>query len=231
MKVWWSESPAPGNFGDVLTPHILNHFRIKFNKTSRDQADTLCIGSIAKHASPNMTMIGTGAMRRSDKIHPQANWLFARGPHTRNIILRDGGSCPDFYGDLGLLLPFLVGRPPSSNRLGIVPHYVDFEETRRKYPNHKVINVLNQNPLDVAREIASCEKIISSSLHGIIAAHAYGIPAAWVQLSDKLAGDGVKFEDHYAAVGLQPIKSTIESPVYQFGIFNTENILEAICSL
>jgi len=83
---------------------------------------------------------------------------------------------------------------------------------KSRYDN--VIDILNKDPLEVARQIASCRKIVSSSLHGIIAAHAYGIPAAWVEFSNQLAGDGIKFADHFASVSSELIKSSESNTVF-----------------
>jgi hypothetical protein len=56
-------------------------------------------------------------------------------------------------------------------------------------------------------EVNRCEYILSTSLHGLIVCHAYGIPAAWCEVPDgeaKLPGDGTKFHDHMLSVGLEP---------------------------
>jgi hypothetical protein len=51
--------------------------------------------------------------------------------------------------------------------------------------------------------LTSCRRIISSSLHGIIFAHAFDIPAAWVKISPRVIGDGFKFFDYYSSIGFQ----------------------------
>ena len=216
MKVWWSKSPKPGNLGDILTPYILDHFGIRYKYTSKPRsAEALCIGSIAKFAQKDTIVLGTGTMRESDVLNKDADWRFVRGPKTREIILRDGGDCPEIYGDPALLMPLIVPPQTQTMSLGYVPHYVDYEYVKTRYAGQNIINVLNPNPLETVKQIAQCEKIISSSLHGIIIAHAYGIPAAWVEFSDKLSGDGIKFTDHFATMGLDCVKYTEGNVAYQ----------------
>lgn len=42
-------------------------------------------------------------------------------------------------------------------------------------------------------QINECESILSSSLHGIICEDTYGIPVAWIKLSDQILGDDFKY--------------------------------------
>ena len=214
MKVKWYVEP--NNLGDVLTPFVLDHFLIKHEYVDDVQnADTLCIGSIARLALPGQSVFGSGRIRLDEKADPRVNWKFVRGPLTRENVLQQGGTCPEIYGDPALLLPDFCPASQVIHNVGIVPHYQDFSYVNSKhFLTHHVINLVSKNSLSVAREISSCRRIISSSLHGIIAAHAYGIPAAWVRLS-KLHGDGTKFQDYFQSVGIKnaPV-STIENPVY-----------------
>jgi len=209
---WWTQ---PQNFGDVLTPHLLDHFGIKYKYVDDVKyAEALFIGSIARLALPGQKVFGSGCIRKDEKAEPRAVWKFVRGPLTRENVLKHGGECPEIYGDAALLLPDFCPAPSfKKNQIGIVPHYQDWI-FGSKYSTFTPINVVNENALAVAKKIASCEKIISSSLHGIIAAHAYGIPAAWVEFS-KLHGDGIKFQDYFASVGIKNApKSTPEKPIY-----------------
>ncbi len=53
---------------------------------------------------------------------------------------------------------------------------------------------------EVAREIASCEAVLSSSLHGLVFSDALGVPNAHIKIGDGLVGGLFKFQDHDSAV-------------------------------
>jgi hypothetical protein len=206
---WFKGVP---NYGDILTPYILSRLNIPYKYTPKERCDSLFIGSIAKLARPAVNIYGSGFIRKADPVCPTANWHFVRGPLTRQMVIDAGGKCPEIYGDVALILPRLIPAEEKVFDVGYCPHGVE----NHLFPNnaHK-IRMYHPDVANTTRQITKCKKIISSSLHGIIVAMAYGIPAAYVSMSDKLSGDGMKFVDFYRSVGLEPVLSTIEKPVYQ----------------
>jgi hypothetical protein len=68
-KVWWlGGSDGRGNFGDVLTPYILDYFNIEYRFVKKHSAaDILCVGSIARRANQNTTVLGSGIIDSSKR--------------------------------------------------------------------------------------------------------------------------------------------------------------------
>jgi pyruvyltransferase len=129
-----------------------------------------------------------------------------RGKLTKDALDKMGLDCPEVYGDPALLLPMVYNpKIEKKHKIGIVPHYVD--------KGHAILKALIQEEgalfIDIEagknwkkfiRQVKSCDMILSSSLHGIIVAEAYGIQNAWVRFSDNVLGDGYKFRDYYSSV-------------------------------
>jgi len=203
LKFWWSRGPAPGNMGDVITPHILNGFNIAHEWAERGEADYFSTGSIIRFAGPGQKVIGSGIMWSTEAPNPAAEYLAVRGPLTRAAVLDSGGDCPEVYGDPALLLPDFY-RPvlKKQYRRLFVPHYTDRVVLTSRHPKMPWADPIRANPLHVVRDILRARTVLSSSLHGLVVAHAYGIPAAWVRLSDNLSGDDIKFYDYAASVGI-----------------------------
>lgn len=207
INVWWPTQPKPGNFGDIITPFIIKKmsgYTATYSGHPFTKPTLLSTGSIINKATANTTVWGSGAMNAADAPSSDATYLAVRGPITRDLILKRGGKCPANYGDPALLLPHLYKfEKDEKYDIGIVPHYVDYNDIVTKYKNNKnikVINLLNADPTLPLKEMLQCRNLISSSLHGIIAAAAYGIPVSWVKFSDKLYGDGTKFMDFFQSI-------------------------------
>jgi GT2 family glycosyltransferase len=117
-------------------------------------------------------------------------------------------------GDPGLLARLLV--PPRAEvagpsrrlRLGIVPHYVDVDEPILatllcRFPSARLVQV-GEAPLEFLMQLGECDVVLSSAMHGLIAADSLGIPNARMRLSDRLTGGDWKFRDYYSAFGVEP---------------------------
>jgi hypothetical protein len=131
---------------------------------------------------------------------PRAKILALRGPLTAQGVPGDY-----ILGDAALLANELVS-VDKRYQLGIVPHWSDTVlEHRHEFKGFspRIIRP-DGDPLEVLREIGRCRKIVSSSLHGIIVADAFGIGRR-TELAPLIVKEGglFKFKDHAACMGLE----------------------------
>jgi pyruvyltransferase len=172
------------------------------------------IGSIAHWSDEHSVLWGCGLIADRLSFCPPAEVLALRGHLTRDSLTARGIHCCDLLGDVGLLLPELIAPEVPVNPLGLVPHYVDrdsaFVETCRR-EGVPIVDV-HASPEAYVEQLTSCRRIVSSSLHGVILAHAYGIDAAWVRISDRVHGNGFKFLDYYSSLGVSARDVPMLSP-------------------
>lgn len=197
------------NFWDILWPYLLEKISGKVPNRVRKHCFTpyyLTIWSILSNSNKNALVWWSGIISKKENVNKPHKIYSVRWPKTRERLLELWYDCPEIYGDPALLIRnFYTPKTQKTYQLWIIPHYVDYEKVcNLQLPkNVKIINILD--PIEkVIDEIYSCEKTISSSLHGIIVSHTYNIPSIWVEFSKKLAGDGVKFEDYFLSVWLEP---------------------------
>lgn len=198
VNVWWSITPKPGNLGDIITPNALAHFGVNFRKVAKTtDGKLLATGSIVRFAKDKDIIWGSGMIDRKDKINHRSRYLCVRGPITGQRT-----RC-DMIGDPGLLMPLIYPATydKSKHELAIIPHYIDKHASISIAENK--IDILTNNVEHTCKLIAAQNGVISSSLHGIIIAHAYGIPAGWWKPSNNLTGDDVKFLDYAESVNIQ----------------------------
>jgi pyruvyltransferase len=135
-----------------------------------------------------------------------ARILAVRGPLTRELV---DGEVPETYGDPAVLLPRMY-RPQGAQAtydVGLLPHYVDRDIVGSYDPAVKVIDV-SRPWREVVDAVTACDVVISSSLHGIIVAEAYGIPTAWLVATDRIIGGRFKFWDYYLSCDREPPEPT-----------------------
>lgn len=186
----------------------------------------LCIGTLLdgdKYKDKHTIIWGSGCSGADRGLPTPQKVLAVRGPKSREYLLSQGIDCPEVYGDPALLLP-MVYKPrrdvqcsisassvqevqKASYRLGIIPHVVDLhhpviEEIRAKHADEILIIDLAhyEKWTDVIDQICSCERILSSSLHGLIVSDAYQVPSCWIELSGKISGGYFKFVDYASSV-------------------------------
>lgn len=192
------------NFGDQLSPAILEYAtgcRPTY-VTRRYRGKILGIGSILQAVPAEGDIVwGSGALEDQPFEAPTGvTFLAVRGPLTRGLIR--GAEVPEVYGDPACLLPLFYNPSIEKRyRLGVVPHFRDFDMAVIDDPATKLIDVRDEWRR-VVDQILACDVIISSSLHGLITAESYGIPASWAQIGDSVPDQSdFKYQDYYLATG------------------------------
>ena len=211
VPAFWCRIPSRGNVGDRLTPWLIERVTGRYPRFVRP-ADpgpkVIAAGSIAAYAGRECVVWGAGLMTRSERLSPLAEYRAVRGPLTREAALAWGANCPPVYGDPALLLPrfYRPGRKTGAG-VGLAPHFADKRRFGEKFfeaVQMKLIDV--QSPVeDFIDQVCSCAAVASSSLHGLIISHAYGIPAVWVKFGDLPSGDDSKFYDYFLSIGLDEV--------------------------
>lgn len=203
IPTFWHRS---ANFGDCIAPYLVEKITGKkavYVSNEQDIEHIALIGSLLDCAPLNNTHVwGCGFAHKDSPVYPPKAIYAVRGELSRQKYLDAGIECPEVYGDPALLLPrFYNPVIEKKYRVGIIPHVVDYvsvlENYANKYPDLTIID-LTKPVEEVIGKILECEKTISSSLHGLIVSHAYGIPSLWAEFSNKVLGEGFKFRDYYS---------------------------------
>lgn len=208
------------NWGDALNPYLLGRL-IGCEIVARSNADcepgphVLATGSILQWANADSVVWGTGAISAEVILACSPRRILAvRGPLTQKICLRSGLDCPAIYGDPALLMPDVYQpRSTRGDALGVIPHYVDQGSAfvaRCRAAGLTVIDVFSGIESFV-EQVAGCSGILSSSLHGLICADAYGVPSRWIHISDGVLGQGFKFRDYYASLGVEEVPVSVDA--------------------
>jgi pyruvyltransferase len=197
IPLYWHKS---SNFGDALSPWLVE--RITGEKPTfvspNDGRPFIVTGSIFKGDIRGVVWgAGCAFEREVENVNPPGDLEIAamRGKLSTEAVMNAGHS-PTAYGDPGFLLPcFYTPKVYPKVNVAIMCSWVDYDDVILKFPGVPVINSMDHGIEGTVDRIFSCDLLLSSTLHGLVAGAAYGIPTRWVSFSDRMVGDGFKYRD------------------------------------
>ncbi len=220
---WFSLERLDGreNFGDALSPFIVEamlkeHGKEINREKGKASRHLYAVGSILLFGYQKAVVWGSGMLTeaigfRDPRIY-QLDIRAVRGPLTRKSLVCRGFHCPEVYGDPAVLLPVLYQPRVSQvadRRIAVIEHKNSLsshlDDCRLSY-----IDIVTDDVFSTIDQICSSRLVISSSLHGIIVAEAYGIPA--ILVNDYVGYNEFKYKDWYYSTGRSffPVAGSVE---------------------
>lgn len=215
---WWSPPRSRlrlrrrENAGDYLSPvlieRLLSRAGLRISDKRSDTGRLLAVGSILHFARDGDVIWGSGvngkipaARHRFDRLDVRA----VRGPRTRAFLLDRDIPCPEVYGDPALLLPHLfpelTDQRTAVRDYLVIPHMHDTDATALRAVRVDTRRILRPTThwKRFLRTIIASRFVLSASLHGLIVAEAFGVPARMLRLSSREAL--FKYADYYEGTG------------------------------
>jgi hypothetical protein len=214
---WWPR-PFPGNFGDWLSPLVLQACSDRSIDYVAPTAPTntphlVMIGSIGRFIKASSIVVGTGVSTTDLELDRHARYLSVRGPVTAQVVRASGGPVVESTGDpaalLRRLVPVEIGA--TNGRLAVVRHFAHANLPATLPDDADELSVLVSHPADLeafVTKLAGYDGVVTSAMHVMIACHTYGIPCAFVGFRGFEAavhGSGVKYRDYCLGVGLDAV--------------------------
>jgi len=195
-----------GNAGDDFNVDLLkwSYPRFDINNVEDGGRRLLLVGSVAHRVQSGDIVNGIGSkptdIPSAQNVSVRVRGV--RGPLTLDAFRRAGHdvSTVQFIGDPGLLIgrlfPDLETISVERGRVVFIPHYRERYQFRSG-PQFRVLDI-DASAHHIAREIKRAEFVHTSSLHGLIWAHALGRPA---RLVTPAAGEALyKYEDYFLSI-------------------------------
>jgi hypothetical protein len=210
-----------GNFGDIASKELVEKVTgsaVQFAADDHDGPRLLSVGSIIHRARNGDIIWGSGVKGGSAAFGrgvTSVDVYAVRGPITYDFLKRNNINTQritelfDPVSLIGELYRDEINSAAKDNAERvpciIVPHYREYGLFLRKYPEFRDQIVSPDGTLEsLMLTIAGAERVVSSSLHGIIVAEALGIPAVW--LAPQTGEDELKYYDYYLSSGRFNVK-------------------------
>jgi len=210
----WKKNTDYQNLGDMLAVPIYDYMLSK-NNLDRNQKvgktkHLYTIGSLIMIAYQDATIWGSGILMEEPEgliwkrsKTRKLDIRCVRGPRTKKRLEENGydvSGC--LMGDPGVLMP-LIYKPEERKKKDYVVIRHMSDDACSSSLNE--VNIITNDWKETINQIYNSKLVISSSLHGLIIAEAYGIPA--IMLDKTEFGDHFKYEDYYMSTGRTTIPS------------------------
>ena len=197
------------SLGEVIIRFLLERKGIDIDTPVSKTKHLNCVGSNIFGSYQDATIWGSGALPH----YPTKRQFFCqktsrrkldiravRGPLTREVMLKLGYKCPEVYGDPAILMPMIYNpNIEKKHHSLVIPQYFNEKKFRAAHPNERMVSMNTNDYKHVIDEIVASEVVITSSLHGIILAEAYGVPAVFFRGLGK--DMDFKYHDWYCSTG------------------------------
>lgn len=207
---FYASVKTPYNLGDSLGEVIIKYFLeqkgIDIDAPVSKTKHFNCVGSNIFGSYQDATIWGSGVWN----YYPSRSICFCqklsrrkldiravRGPLTREVLIKLGYNCPNIYGDPAILMP-MIYKPvvKKTHKYIIIPQFVHEPILRTEYPNESFVSMNTNDYKFVIDQIVSSEIVYTSSLHGIILAESYGVPAVLFRRTRKGEDSWYNFKYH-----------------------------------
>ena len=200
------------SLGEVIISFMLDKAGIDIDAEVSQTKHFNCVGTNIQGSYQDATIWGSG-------ILPKKTYAFwqkvcrrkldiraVRGPLTREILLKQGQNCPDVYGDPAILMPliYMPKQDMAKRKKLIIPQFLYEKEFRKNHPDEYMLSMNTNDFRHVIDEIVSSEIVYTSSLHGVILAEAYGVPAVLFRGLEEHWD--FKYYDWYQSTGRMNVK-------------------------
>ena len=205
------------NFGDYLAvpiyEYMLKYYDLNPDKKVGRTTHLYTIGSLILLGHQDATIWGSGILLSEPdgfvwkrNKYRKLDIRCVRGPETKRRLEENGydvSRC--VYGDPGVLMPLIY-----TPREGVKKDYSVILHMAKDRAVENKIDILTDDWKKTIDEIYNSKLVISSSLHGIIIAEAYGVPA--ILLDEMEFNDLFKYNDYYYSTGRTsyPLAKTVE---------------------
>lgn len=210
--VWWKRRANLGDYlATVIFQWMLERKQI-LSLHTKETTNLMTVGSLIGMGNFDATIWGTGihcfetakaVMMHSKYVHYDIRAV--RGPITKEILRTAGYSVKDcFEGDPAVLMPFIYAqeKPVKKYNCSIVHHLSSKKDDIDK--DLHTISISTTDYQQFISELQASQRVISSSLHGIILAESYGVPAIF--LNSGMDNELLKYYDWYFSTGRMNVK-------------------------